>query len=271
MSQIKYPPPPAVQLNSIKNEDNEDGYEPFIAMTFDSSLARARCTTVVNTGATQEVMDIAFARRIKVELKDLAVPIIVQVADKSTTTITQSCTAKLKIGKYSKVITFLVMELAPADIILGNKWMEESGAVLNFPGRKCSMNGGFTIYAQQHKRATAPKALNMPATLLNAIQIKRAVRKGNKAFVVYVSKCGEPRIASAIDRSNDMQLGIETNEEPKEFTLAPKGFHYILKKLRRCVPNKVAERSASQTGDHSPDPIGTGSKAHVKADVQAKS
>lgn len=226
-------------MNSIKNEDHEDGYEPFIAMTFDSSLAGARCTTVLDTGATQEVMDIAFARRINVELKDLTVPITVQVADKSTTTITQSCTAKLKIGKYSKIITFLVMELAPADIILGNKWMDQSGAVLNFPGRKCSMNGGFTIYAQQHKRATAPRDVLMPASLLNSIQIKRAVRKGCKAFVVYVSKCGEPMIASAIDRSNDMQLDVETNEEPKEITQAPKDFHYILKNYEDVFPAKL--------------------------------
>jgi hypothetical protein len=148
---------------------------------------------------------------------------VVELADGSFTAANASCQINVRIKaangtRYRKVVNALVVDLGPSlDVILGDDWLRSERAVISYEHTTCtikSRKGSLTVLKPiplPHETDTEHQPM------LNAIQMKRLVRKGAKLFMVNVIDTGLHPYVSATDcyELHDPEL----EDRPKVVTL----------------------------------------------------
>ena len=99
--------------------------------------------------------------------------------------------------QYYGKVKLLVMELAPEhDIILGNDWLYQRKAIMDFGNAKCKFSRvkkAITLNLKDDKLEQSACDSNtqkesLPRSHLSALQVKRFARKGARMFMVQVTK-----------------------------------------------------------------------------------
>jgi len=184
--------------------------QPALDMLFKGTVSGSRATValtsdahvLVDSGATAPFMSPSFAARIGIRVTPVTDSLI--LADGSSVPIQGSCVAKLAIGPFATKVKFLVAPLASDfDVILGNSWLRHHQAVINYKHASLTVYKGnrrFTITQQQHgvgaQHPAAPpsaaekvdRSMAVQQKLMSAMQAERAIRSGERHFLVMIKK-----------------------------------------------------------------------------------
>jgi hypothetical protein len=160
------------------------------SMVFQAKLSGNLAVALLDTGASHCFMDTNFAKENNLALHPTKTEIT--LAD-GTSTIAALKTAplQLKLGRhFSSPVFYLIDMQQEYDIILGDVWQTQHGAILNQEEKSCSLRQGgirhklFPMDPLQQKQA--PRS-----TLLNAVQVCRLYKNSEnvRAFQIAVRDC----------------------------------------------------------------------------------
>lgn len=246
---VSLPPPPhRLQISSATRVA-----QPGLDMIFDSVVSGVPCKSLIDSGATHSFMDASFAKEHNFSVKTLRHPVGVEVADGNTCPILHTCTLRFRIGKYKETLTFLLMPLAPAEIVLGNSWMKPRHVLLqtgSAPTCTVRTARGPIVLQSSSVHTTEDPTL----VLISAASVKRHVSHGLTAYVAYVTDSfSNVSINSAIDRSED-DIGGE-GEAPRPGLSAPERYRPILERYKDVYPPSLPSQLPPHRNISHPIPL----------------
>ena len=106
----------------------------------------------------------------------------------------RECSVHIKLGDYQdKVQCYVIDMVTDFQVILGDTWLNMAKAVFDYANKKCIVrkhNKRFTLLsstrsAVRHKLTSRRKK---EAPMLSAMQVKRALRRGDQVLVVQLSE-----------------------------------------------------------------------------------
>jgi hypothetical protein len=113
------------------------------------------------------------------------------VANGQTSAITGMCELHLKIQSYQGKVQGFVTPLAgPYDIILGESWLKQQQAALDYGDKTITIRkgGGKVSISCQPAQTFPSKSSRSSPKLLSVAQVKRAVQKGEHVFYCLISE-----------------------------------------------------------------------------------
>jgi len=123
---------PAAPIHTIASAAN--GH---LSMLFDAHVGGARARVLMDSGASHNFISDAWVRRVGAHTTT-AEGASITLADGGALESTQICTVNLSLTPQPHDVTCYVMTLAPTfDIILGESWLSQHGAVLDYEKRAC--------------------------------------------------------------------------------------------------------------------------------------
>ena len=148
------------------------------------SKSTARC--LIDTGASgTHYISKAFCNQIGLTFETQE-PESVTMADGSSIRIVGTVTVPIHIQSYRAKLPCYVMDMTPEyDIVLGDRWLIQNHAVIDYGGQTCSLQQGNRCLVLQTNPVARTENQNV-SKILNPMQVKRNVRKGNKTFFVMV-------------------------------------------------------------------------------------
>ena len=197
-----------------------------------ASAAGFACKVLMDTGASHIFAHQDFVNKVGVRVLPSALS-QVSLANGSTGTILGQCTLRLKLGGIIMRVNCLVLPSLPqgVDLILGDAWQKTHRAVLHSAEGKCefwccmqklTIHTVFppTTEAQEtinYAMRTLAAPLTPTATLITPKQLKKALLRGEQAYLVWVKPEWVPR-GSAPARKPPSRLP----SAPSTFMCAPK-------------------------------------------------
>ena len=128
--------PPEPSLMSVKD------CRSAMTMEFDCAVAGVPGTVLMDSGAKLPFISAAYAHRVGLTVEKLQVAETVHLPDGSTVPVLGKCHLKVRIQNYSGTVTCWVVDLSDGfSLILGESWLEQCKAVLNFADRTCILRG----------------------------------------------------------------------------------------------------------------------------------
>ena len=189
------PPRPAITIASMSSG------RPRMAMT--GVLAGSPCVVRIDNGAeTSAVLSSQFAKQLGITPKPLAEPLTAAGYDGHASTVEGYCHLKLQVGPYKGTLKFLVV---PTDgnlqVVLGEHWLTQHAAVLNFADMSCSLRRHaklLVLRAMHPPVAAQPRPVDAPL-LLSAMQVQKAMKRDRllEVFQVVVRDSGLETAAPA--------------------------------------------------------------------------
>ena len=157
-------------------------------LLFSAVVKGLSCVVLIDTGASHSFISSEFAN--KVNLVGSPPPYShVQVADGQPLKIHCQHSVPLTLGAFKETVTLLKVNLSKSfDIILGNDWLSQYSATIQYNPVKLSLVQGtrhISVLPVKLKADVQPPPQLSP--LLSALQVKRAVRKGCIPFLVNVT------------------------------------------------------------------------------------
>ncbi len=212
------PVQPTTSCNTVGTHNKDPGTAehppaagtPALDMLFAGTVSGGRATValsdahvLVDSGATGPFMSPGYAARLGLRITRCSDTLT--LADGSTAAIHGTCTAKLSLGPFSSRVKFMVAPLSKQfDIILGNSWLQHHKAVMDYKDTSLTLFKGrrrFTVTKHNTTGTGQPlvagpptaaekvhRSLHVQQQLLSAIQVNRAIRQGNKHFLVLINK-----------------------------------------------------------------------------------
>jgi hypothetical protein len=190
---VYYDPPKLPKHHVLTVGDVND-----VTMLFDATVSGAKARACIGTPIGTAMMDSAaqgeFLSHAYVKMHGIAVkpePADIRMAD-GVTPLPSSGVAvvHLTIGPYKRAVRCLVVDLPDGvDIILGDPWLKQHKALLDYDRAAVTIRKGnrrITLRARKSVAPAVPQAA--PKRFLSAIQLKKAARAGCRMFLVHVSK-----------------------------------------------------------------------------------
>ena len=141
-------------------------------------------TMLMNTGASANFTSPQLLKRLQLECQLADAKLL--LADNTEAPILGKVQLRLKIQQLSTVVWYYVTDLRKDfDVILGNTFMTEHNAVLNFQHLTVSLTRHgkrFTLKARRDTKAATDSKL-----FLNCAQARRSLKNGCDAFLVMVN------------------------------------------------------------------------------------
>lgn len=147
----------------------------------------AAATALLDSGATGNLINEDYARKVKIPLKPLTRHLLVKLADDSEGIITHYTTLGLRIQQgshyHEETIRFYVADIGEEDIILGSKWLIKHNPEIDWAKyqlkmtrcpKSCTQNGILKIDAWESSK----NCLSVSDTETPKIEKKRARRQG---------------------------------------------------------------------------------------------
>jgi hypothetical protein len=159
------------------------------SMQFSARVAGAPAAILFDSGASHSYISEAFVRRIGLRMHDAADDLEhVTLADGTTAPIQGVCSAHISLQHFRASAELLVVSLDDAyDLILGDAWLQQYGAVLDFGTRNALLKKGTTIHTLRPRMPPAQRAVpTLDKAILSAVQFCRAAKSGCKLFAVHV-------------------------------------------------------------------------------------
>jgi hypothetical protein len=162
-------------------------------MQFRGELAGAPAKILLDSGATLNFVSTQFAQAHG--LSFTATTQAVTLGDTAAVTVAGTCEVQVTVNGFKRKTKFYLMKLMDAfDVILGEPWLQESKAVLDWGKQQVKVLKG-------RKRLVLLPVKELPANprtpnVLSALQVKRCLRKDSRMFLATVSKVDdEPEAA----------------------------------------------------------------------------
>lgn len=180
-----YYDPPKPSLMSVKNCG--------MIMEFDCAVSGVPGTASLDSGAKLPCISSAYAYRVGLTVEKLKVAETVHLPDGGTPTCVGQ---KVRIQNYYGTVTCWVVDLSDRfSLILGESWLEQCKAVLNFADHTCMLHKGrrrVTLTSSTAKDTCNTDSTPKPVPKrLSAMQVKRATCAGCETFLVNISKVEE--------------------------------------------------------------------------------
>jgi len=185
-------------------------------------LSGVDATVLLDSGATTSFVGADFCKNHNIRIVPPSRPVEVEVANGTTIRALGTCTVSLKLQGYTGTVTAQVLPVMTPnmDIILGQTWLLQTGAVMDYPHRKCKLErtkqkvvlvGNASespptrveaaTSAETHHVLNAISALAQPPTegesppiskpiIISAKGVKRLIKKGAHSLLINVSEAG---------------------------------------------------------------------------------
>ena len=187
--QVYYDPPKPLMVNAMNRQN--------MTMEFDCAVSGVPGSVLLDSGAEMPFISAAYAHRVGLTVDKLKVAQTVKLPNGSTVPVLGKCHVKVRIQQFSGTVTCWVVDLTEGfSLILGQSWLEQCRAVLNFGNRTCTLLKGrrrvtLTCSAAQGSNGVDKGVSDGVPKLLSAVQVKRAVRTGCETFLVSINKVDE--------------------------------------------------------------------------------
>jgi hypothetical protein len=166
-----------------------------LSMIFGGTANGAAASFMVDSGASDCFMDVSFACEQGIVCKPAKRT--VSLADGSTVDAALQTPLRVKIQGYTATVPCFMLDLQQQfDVILGDTWLTQSQATLCYATRTCSIR---TKKRQFVLTPNEPEEQNNRgnASLLNGVQLRRALRFSSRVFLVRVREGTDAIIDSA--------------------------------------------------------------------------
>ena len=230
-----YYDPPVLPNHTLASAANGD-----LSMLFAARHLGAKARVLVDSGASHNFMSEEWAHRTGVNTVE-AHGASITLANGGTLASTRTCTLSLTMApmKDPHLVTCYVLTLAPTfDIILGESWLAQHGAVLDFERRTCviAING-----ARATLRPAAPRVFRRPtpataSMLLSSAQLRRDLRQGLRCCLVQIKSPPHATEAAAADAPD--------NHEDPRITALKRRFARVFQELPVDIVRPVKHRRA---------------------------
>lgn len=235
-------PPPRLTMPVVNTtyQHTRAGLE----MMFDNLVSGAHASTLLDPSSSAEFIDSKFANVQGLSLTPLDRPILVDIAEKGEVCqITHTCTTRIRLGDFKHTTTFLVMTLAHAEVIMGNKWIRAHNAIINYGRRVCTLHSSRTFVLRAKPVQNSTLSEEIPPTL-SALAVKRAMQSGQRTSVAYVSHTKlTHELSSAFDRFPEENRGEgSTSAHPHTMTVSPRHMP-ALKQYEDLLSKKISSTS----------------------------
>lgn len=149
------------------------------------------CSALVDSGATGiAYVSKAFCRREGLSYKPCAKEI--KLADGRVGKALGECKVHVKIGSYKAVLNAMVIDMFESfDLILGDDWLVQNKAYLDFGSKRCVLKHGRKRHELQPAKVERSESCTSSASsdqILSAEKFSKLIRKGASLMVVRVVK-----------------------------------------------------------------------------------
>jgi hypothetical protein len=157
---------------------------PSLSMIFEGSANGAAATFMIDSGASDCFMDVSFAHANGIACKPADRS--VNLADGSTVIAALQTSLRVKIQGYTATVPCFLLDLQQQfDVILGDTWLRQSKARLCYETHTCSiLKKGKQIVLTPSEPDEQDN--NGCFSLLNGVQLRRALCSSNRVFMVHV-------------------------------------------------------------------------------------
>jgi len=120
----------------------------------------------------------------------------------------------MRLGQYNSLLRFYVAELSDDwDLILGQSWLRPHSAVIDYSSNTITFWKARKRYKLTSSHIQRDSGITGTPLFLSVAQIKRAVRKGSRTFLVHVTTVPDPASSTPIDPG----IQIVLDEFPDRF------------------------------------------------------
>ena len=167
-----------------------------LLMSFQCTASGTPACLLVDTGASDAYVSAAFVKSCGFHVEPSQATIT--LADGTVATVTGTCSIRLRLGQYSDLVRFYVADLSCHwDLILGQSWLKPHCAVIDYSSNTIMFWKAQQQYKLQSSHVISDKAVPFHSLFLSVAQVKRAVRKGTRTFLVHVTSAPDTETDSA--------------------------------------------------------------------------
>jgi len=202
---------------------NTDGDR--MLMAFNGKVNEAVARIDVDSFAGGPIVDVQFLRR-----SGTAVPRAdghtVQLADKTVLPTRGTVRVLVQLGSYRARVTCTIVDLNGAhDLILGDAWLRATRAILDYGAGTLVVYKGKKKVTIQSPAASGTSKAQAPAVAaasirpLSALQLKRAIRKGNQAYLAVLRVVDEDNPDDLLPRTVEDAWHGSPDDDPEIIAL----------------------------------------------------
>lgn len=142
----------------------------------------------------------------------------ITLANGSTADVRGEAKINLEIGGMRSKVQAVIADLAPPfDIILGQEWLKEHQARLDYGSEAVQFKkGGKRYTVQVNKRTPPPRSKTKP--YLSSAQVMRSVRKGHVLMLAEVKHIDDPTPGQPAQSEEDIQMEAAASRIKAEFS-----------------------------------------------------
>ncbi len=185
---------PTPQLYAANaNRSDTDRSDTGMLMSFHCTASGTPASLLVDTGASHAYVSTAFVQRCGFSVEPSTADIT--LADGTVATCSGTCCVRLRLGRYNDFVKFYVADLSCQwDLILGQSWLKPHCAVIDYSSDSISFWKAQRQY--KLKSSTVTRTANVPlqSLFLSVAQVKRAIKGGNRTFLVHVTTARDPDV-----------------------------------------------------------------------------
>lgn len=241
--QVWYDPPAQPRLSTVTAAN---------ALTFKCKIGHRKGTALVDTGATHTVASASAVQGTALTPSSLGSHI--EIADGKTASLLGQAQLPITVQKYMGIVRTHVLSSLPQgiDIILGMDWLTANGAVLDIPGRRCTLttvaHGARTkqydlladTSSQEQdnphsdtgiatmRLVCAALAQHTTPQLMSASAARRAVKKGHRCMLVLVQPDYKAAMEEAAKQYANGTVCVTTEPSQAEGLMSPNTVTSIL-------------------------------------------
>lgn len=150
---------------------------PAQLIKLDAKLNGIKITVLVDCGASDDFLSAQFVQRYGLA-STTDDPLTVTLADGSQLPSSQTASkAYLRIGRYHDKLHFNILPLSNCDLILGKRWLESVNPQIDWRQNTLTFQHRGETVMLKSRATVQPRA---PNSLLSALQLQRAVKKGSR-------------------------------------------------------------------------------------------
>jgi len=169
-----------------------------LLMSFQCIASGIPACVLVDTGASDAYVSSAFVERCGFRVEPSQATIT--MADGTVTTVMGTCHIRMRLGQYNSLLRFYVAELSDDwDLILGQSWLRPHSAVIDYSSNTITFWKARKRYKLTSSHIQRDSGITGTPSFLSVAQIKRAVRKGSRTFLVHVTTVPDPASSTPID------------------------------------------------------------------------
>ena len=173
-----------------------EGLTPSRAMLFHGTIGGVSGNILLDSGASHCILSLSLSRQIGAVVTPNQGT--VTLGDGSETAVVGVAVLHVKLQAYQSKLHFLVMDLSKGiDAVLGNDWLVNTKARLDFATGVCKLFKGEHLVTLRPKRR---KAHSLSSPVVSAMHYAKAAKQGGSLFMVQVKSL-------EADHDEDMEWG----------------------------------------------------------------